>query len=142
MSIFRKAEKGLAGLFGDEKHSHTHFGHTCDHHGTQVANRFNSFAPVSSGDVKWYVDGCSYFWAVSESLQSKSGSRGEYKWNPVRSLSRLRRRVFVGPWLRKIPCSDASCDSYRCSWTAPALFRANRETIQMRRSRSIFSIGG
>lgn len=35
------------------------------------ANRFGSFAPESSGDVKWYVDGASYFWAVSIALERK-----------------------------------------------------------------------
>ena len=36
------------------------------------ANRFGSFAPENSGDVKWYVDGASYFWAVSIALERKS----------------------------------------------------------------------
>jgi phospholipase D1/2 len=34
------------------------------------SNRYNSFAPESSGGAKWYVDGASYFWAVSEALES------------------------------------------------------------------------
>lgn len=34
-------------------------------------NRFGSFAPEREGnDVKWYVDGCNYFWAVSRALES------------------------------------------------------------------------
>lgn len=33
--------------------------------------RFGSFAPPREhNDVKWYVDGCSYFWAVSRALES------------------------------------------------------------------------
>lgn len=33
--------------------------------------RFGSFAPARQGnDVKWYVDGCSYFYAVSKALES------------------------------------------------------------------------
>ena len=33
--------------------------------------RFGSFAPDRQGnDVKWYVDGCSYFYAVSKALES------------------------------------------------------------------------
>lgn len=33
--------------------------------------RFNSFAPPrENNDVKWYVDGCSYFWAVSRALEN------------------------------------------------------------------------
>lgn len=34
-------------------------------------NRFGSFAPPREhNDVKWYVDGCSYFWAVSRALEN------------------------------------------------------------------------
>ncbi|KAA8648190.1 putative phospholipase D (PLD) [Aspergillus tanneri] len=37
----------------------------------QTQHRFNSFAPDRQGnEVKWYVDGCSYFWAVSKALES------------------------------------------------------------------------
>lgn len=37
----------------------------------QTQHRFGSFAPDRQGnDVKWYVDGCSYFWAVSRALES------------------------------------------------------------------------
>ncbi|KAK9776773.1 hypothetical protein AB5N19_10651 [Seiridium cardinale] len=32
-------------------------------------NRYQSFAPQSSGGAKWYVDGASYFWAVSVALE-------------------------------------------------------------------------
>ena len=33
-------------------------------------NRFGSFAsPKNGNDVKWYVDGCSYMWAVSKALE-------------------------------------------------------------------------
>lgn len=38
------------------------------------ANRFGSFAPESSGDVKWYVDGASYFHAVSIALEQAQES--------------------------------------------------------------------
>ncbi|OTB06523.1 hypothetical protein M426DRAFT_318926 [Hypoxylon sp. CI-4A] len=31
--------------------------------------RFQSFAPETSGSVKWYVDGASYFYAVSQALE-------------------------------------------------------------------------
>ena len=41
-------------------------------------NRFNSFAPQSSGHPKWYVDGASYFYAVSLALE-----REEYPPIPV-----------------------------------------------------------
>ena len=34
-------------------------------------HRFGSFAPPREhNDVKWYVDGCSYFWAVSRALEN------------------------------------------------------------------------
>lgn len=34
-------------------------------------HRFGSFAPAREhNDVKWYVDGCSYFWAVSRALEN------------------------------------------------------------------------
>lgn len=34
------------------------------------SHRFESFAPQRQGnDIKWYVDGCSYMWAVSVALE-------------------------------------------------------------------------
>jgi phosphatidylserine/phosphatidylglycerophosphate/cardiolipin synthase-like enzyme len=34
-------------------------------------HRFGSFAPPREhNDAKWYVDGCSYFWAVSRALEN------------------------------------------------------------------------
>lgn len=50
---------------GDDEVPETSYPHQ---YGT---NRFGSFAPESSGDVKWYVDGASYFWAVSIALERK-----------------------------------------------------------------------
>lgn len=80
-SVFRKVEAGIGSVFGGEKHSHTH-GESCDnlHPGHHTANRYHSFAPPSTGDVKWYVDGCSYFWAVSEALE------------------RAREEIFIMDW--------------------------------------------
>lgn len=71
--IFRKVERGIDALFGDERHAHTHSGHEChEHHPAGHAeNRFQSFAPQTTGNAKWYVDGCSYFWAVSEAIERK-----------------------------------------------------------------------
>ncbi|KAI1276036.1 phospholipase [Xylaria sp. FL0933] len=34
-----------------------------------TSHRFQSFAPETSGHAKWYVDGASYFWAVSMALE-------------------------------------------------------------------------
>lgn len=71
--IFRKVQGGIDAVFGEEKHSHAHIGHVCDdlHSEEHLANRYHSFAPESSGDAKWYVDGCSYFWAVSEAIERR-----------------------------------------------------------------------
>ena len=71
-SIFRKVESGIEGLFGGgERHSHTHHGIDCGeaHSDEHNGNRYQSFAPQTTGHAKWYVDGCSYFWAVSEALE-------------------------------------------------------------------------
>lgn len=36
-----------------------------------TGNRYSSFAPERHGnEVKWYVDGCSYMWAVSVALEN------------------------------------------------------------------------
>lgn len=75
MSIFKKLEQGLAGVFGsdEEKHSHTHDGIEChaEHHAEHAENRYASFAPQTSGHVKWHVDGCAYFWALSEAIEGE-----------------------------------------------------------------------
>jgi phospholipase D1/2 len=77
-SLLRKAKQGLEDIFpGDERHSHTHDGHEChedDSHAEHSANRYCSFAPQSSGHAKWYVDGASYFWAVSMALEGTVAS--------------------------------------------------------------------
>lgn len=71
--IFKKLEAGLSGIFGaEEKHSHTHEGTECHEiHGEHSQNRYQSFAPQSSGHAKWHIDGCAYFWALSEALEGK-----------------------------------------------------------------------
>lgn len=74
-SLLRKAKDGLEDILpGQEKHSHTHDDHEChddDSHAEYSAHRYHSFAPQSSGQVKWYVDGATYFWAVSMALEGK-----------------------------------------------------------------------
>lgn len=57
-------------------HSHTHESHeTCSAGTHDTGNRFDSFAPKRDGNaIKWYVDGCSYFWAVSEALERATQS--------------------------------------------------------------------
>ncbi|KAJ4164596.1 hypothetical protein LMH87_006264 [Akanthomyces muscarius] len=67
---FKKVEAGIEALFSGEKHSHIHVGHVCDHlHPEHLTNRYHSFAPETTGDAKWFVDGCSYFYAVSQALE-------------------------------------------------------------------------
>jgi phospholipase D1/2 len=72
-NLLRKAKQGIEELLpGEERHSLTHDGHECheDHsHAEYGTNRYCSFAPQSSGHAKWYVDGASYFWAVSMALE-------------------------------------------------------------------------
>lgn len=72
-AIIDEVEDGLENIFHGEKHSHTHLGVWCKelHPKHHILNRYDSFAPQSSGHVKWYVDGCSYFWAVSQALQGE-----------------------------------------------------------------------
>ncbi|GAB1316674.1 hypothetical protein MFIFM68171_06884 [Madurella fahalii] len=69
-SLLRKAKEGLEDLLtDDEPHSHTHDSQECHEDATHTAHRYGSFAPQSSGHAKWYVDGASYFWAVSIALE-------------------------------------------------------------------------
>ncbi|KPM38755.1 hypothetical protein AK830_g7800 [Neonectria ditissima] len=60
----------------EDRHSHTHLGDECNHlhPESHSSNRFGSFAPENSGIPKWYVDGASYFWAVSEALEKAQES--------------------------------------------------------------------
>ncbi|KAM3542439.1 hypothetical protein ARSEF1564_004657 [Beauveria bassiana] len=67
---FKKVEAGIEALFAGEKHSHSHLGYVCDYlHPEFSVNRYHSFAPENTGDAKWFVDGCSYFYAVSQALE-------------------------------------------------------------------------
>jgi phospholipase D1/2 len=70
MGLLDRVEAFFEGDSNVEKHSHSHTGYQCDDlHAEHAANRFQSFAAPSSGNIKWFVDGASYFWAVSEALQ-------------------------------------------------------------------------
>lgn len=47
--------------------AYAQYGHT----NPTTEHRFGSFAPPREhNDVKWYVDGASYFWAVSRALEN------------------------------------------------------------------------
>lgn len=70
MGLLDRVEAFFEGEPNVEKHSHSHTGYQCDDlHAEHAGNRFQSFASPSSGNIKWFVDGASYFWAVSEALQ-------------------------------------------------------------------------
>jgi phospholipase D1/2 len=52
-------------------HAHTHATPECSDRDKHHMHRYQSFAPQREGnDAKWYVDGCSYMWAVSVALEN------------------------------------------------------------------------
>jgi phospholipase D1/2 len=58
-----------------DQHSHTDLGDACQDLHTGTENRFHSFAPPRHGNAaKFFVDGCSYFWAVSIALEEAKES--------------------------------------------------------------------
>ncbi|RYO77046.1 hypothetical protein DL766_008963 [Monosporascus sp. MC13-8B] len=69
-SFLRKAGDAIKDIkdrfVEEDEHSHSH-DTECQHPNTD--HRFQSAFEQSSGDVKWYVDGASYFWAVSMALE-------------------------------------------------------------------------
>jgi phospholipase D1/2 len=75
----------------DEKHSHTHMGELCHKlHLHTRDNRFHSFAPPRNGnDVKWFVDGCGYFWAVSIAIEQAKESIWILDWWLSPGMSKL-----------------------------------------------------
>ncbi|KAF2838276.1 phospholipase D/nuclease [Patellaria atrata CBS 101060] len=61
--------KGRVAGTGDV-HGHTHESGVCPDGSHEHEHRFHSFAPPREGnDVKWYVDGCGYMWAVSRAIE-------------------------------------------------------------------------
>ena len=66
----------LANVFsGGGIHSHTHVGADCADGMHKTVHRFDSFAGErDSNDVKWYVDGCGYMWAVSIAIEQAKES--------------------------------------------------------------------
>lgn len=74
MSFFKGIKSGLGefeDVFQGAIHSHTHLNSECHRlHRHERDNRFLSFAPPRTGnDVKWFVDGCGYMWAVSVAIE-------------------------------------------------------------------------
>ena len=63
----------LNAIVHGEMHSHTHPGHDCSikHPEEHTRNRYCSFVPESSGHAKWYVDGATYFWALSIAIEGR-----------------------------------------------------------------------
>ena len=79
MSFFERIQTGAQQLASNltshlglqETHSHTHASGKCSLATHSSTNRHDSFAPRREGnDAKWFVDGCGYFWAVSEALEN------------------------------------------------------------------------
>ena len=69
---FGNIESAVSNVIDEEKHSHTHTGTECSHH---LQHQYGSFAPQRDGnDVKWFVDGCGYMWAVSKALEQAKES--------------------------------------------------------------------
>ncbi|KAH8805791.1 hypothetical protein F5884DRAFT_459135 [Xylogone sp. PMI_703] len=67
----RRALGDIKDIFESEIHCHTTVGEFCHkHHEHTADNRYLSFAAPRAGNhAKWYVDGCGYFWAVSEAIE-------------------------------------------------------------------------
>lgn len=54
---------------------HTESHHSPFHHLHIGSNRYKSFAPPRTGNnAKWYVDGCTYMWAISMALENAKES--------------------------------------------------------------------
>ena len=76
-NVFNKVHETVHGLGSDiadkisgEKHSHTHADGQCSDGTHDSPHRYDSFAAERDGnDVKWFVDGCGYMWAVSRALE-------------------------------------------------------------------------
>ena len=67
---FKSSTAGTSSGGEKPKHSHMHFVEDCSDNDSHHLHRFQSFAPQREGnDVKWYVDGCSYMYAVSVALE-------------------------------------------------------------------------
>ncbi|KAL1589914.1 hypothetical protein WHR41_01104 [Cladosporium halotolerans] len=61
---------GSEGVLPANVHAHTHNTPECSDRDKHHMHRFQSFAPQREGnESKWYVDGCSYMWAVSVALE-------------------------------------------------------------------------
>jgi phospholipase D1/2 len=66
----RQSVAGNADVLPANVHAHTHATPECSDRDKHHMHRFQSFAPQREGnDAKWYVDGCSYMWAVSVALE-------------------------------------------------------------------------
>lgn len=103
--IFEKVGEAVEGFFGGggDKHDESHEAqaqsqsHNEESQGaeqTKPQNRYQSFAPQTSGHAKWHVDGCSYFWALSEAIEGEihsEDSKSRSHTNVIFSSQRLKR---------------------------------------------------
>jgi phospholipase D1/2 len=68
--IVDSATTGVSNVPKGEIHSHTHLGGLCHMLHQTAHNKYYSFAPPRTQDsAKWFVDGCGYFWALSDALE-------------------------------------------------------------------------
>ncbi|GIZ46370.1 hypothetical protein CKM354_000949800 [Cercospora kikuchii] len=80
--LFDKVKSGLKDVEARIKaettgptHAHTHNSNVCSDNDDHHLHRYQSFAPQREGnEVKWYVDGCSYMWAVSTAIENAQSS--------------------------------------------------------------------
>lgn len=86
--VKEKVKEGVEELFDDLGGSHHDQGQQVK---VDSGNRYSSFAPQSSGHAKWYVDGASYFWAVSMALE------GDASPNPFLSKASSADALNRGP---------------------------------------------
>ena len=69
---FADVEHSVRGAVKGKPNNHAHMNNAteCSDHDVHHDHRFQSFAPEREGnDVKWYVDGCGYMYAVSVALE-------------------------------------------------------------------------
>lgn len=79
---------------GEETHSHTHIDANCTDGSHDSPHRYVSFAAERDrNDVKWFVDGCGYMWAVSVALEQARESIWilDCRGHPFLVFSRLTR---------------------------------------------------
>ena len=96
-------------------HAHTHPTPECSDRDKHHMHRFQSFAPQREGnDAKWYVDGCSYMWAVSVALENARDTIWILDWWLSPELY-LRRRGRDAVFCAKL-CHAEGVRCVFCEW--------------------------